>query len=181
MEEWKDVKGFENRYKISNKGNCWSQISGKMMKPVKDTNGYLFVNLKINGKSKHCSIHRLVAEAFIPNPDNLPEVNHKDENKSNPYVENLEWCDHTYNMMYNERHKKVGKKLHNRKDKSKKVYQYTLDNKLVNIWGSTMEIERELKICHTNVIQCCNGGFNLHEKWINKKTTKGYKWSYTPL
>ena len=117
MEEWKDIKGYEGIYQISNKGRVKSLHYGKEKilsgTPIKG--GYLFINLSKNGKTKPFYIHRLVAQAFLPNPDNLPDVNHKDEDKTNNYVENLEWCSRKYNINYGNRNeitkKKNGKKI----------------------------------------------------------------------
>ena len=105
MEEWKDIKGYEGLYQISNKGNVKSLGNNKTRKekilsPRKHS-GYFFVTLCKKGeKPKNFDIHRLVAEHFLLNPDNLPVVNHKDENKLNNNVENLEWCTFAYNTIY---------------------------------------------------------------------------------
>lgn len=95
-----DVIGYEGIYAVTGNGQVWSHKSNKFLKPSKLPNGYLQVGLTTDGKQKRFLVHRLVAEAYIPNPDNLSEVNHKDENKLNNCVENLEWCNHTYNMNY---------------------------------------------------------------------------------
>ena len=101
MEEiWKDIDGYDGIYKISNKGNVYSCISNKLMVGSITKSGYRQVILKGNGKIKAISIHRAVAQAFIENPNNLPQVNHKDENKLNNCVENLEWCSCKYNSNY---------------------------------------------------------------------------------
>lgn len=111
MEEWKDVVGFENNYKVSNYGKVISKSryvnnhgtlvlkQEKVMTPS-IVNGYLQYDLYINGKRCKMYAHRLVAEAFIQNSDNLPEVNHKDGNKKNNFVENLEWCSKAYNQQH---------------------------------------------------------------------------------
>lgn len=125
MEEWKDIKGYENIYQVSNLGrvkrlsyvvkNPGPRANGSMLKfkehllkPRKITHGYLSVMLYKNGVPKNYKIHRLVAQAFIPNLLNLPEVNHKDEDKTNNQVENLEWCTHIYNSNYGTRPKRIG-------------------------------------------------------------------------
>ena len=99
MEEtFKDVVGFEDLFKISNKGNLWSKRSQKILKQHIHKNGYYVCSTKIGGRKgvdKCFKIHRLVAEAFIPNPENKPTVNHKDTNKLNNNVENLEWATHS--------------------------------------------------------------------------------------
>ena len=101
-EIFREVPGYHGRYMVSNKGRVFSELHNKMLSPGKSKGGYLFVNLvkSKNGNIRHWSIHRLVAEAFIPNPNNLPEVNHKDENKLNNRADNLEWCSPTYNVNY---------------------------------------------------------------------------------
>lgn len=113
MEEiWKDIVGYEGFYKVSNfgrimslsrkdrRGKTWKE---KIIKQSCDKDGYLIVNLNRDGKMKTFRPHRIVAKAFIPNPKNLPEVNHKDENKQNNFFENLEWCTTRYNLTYGHR------------------------------------------------------------------------------
>ena len=116
IEEWRPVVGYEGLYEVSNtgrvrsldryvksKGESYWLRKGKMLSPAKDKNGYLKVNLSCNGKNNIIRVHRLVTEAFLPNPDNLPEVNHKDEDKTNNNVENLEWCNRKDNINYGTR------------------------------------------------------------------------------
>ena len=99
---WKDIKNYEGLYEVSNYGNVRSLKYGKIkyLKPADDGNGYYFVNLSKNGIVKNFKIHRLVANAFIPNPNNLPQINHKDEDKTNNKANNLEWCNNRYNTRY---------------------------------------------------------------------------------
>ena len=111
-EVWKNVVGYEGLYQVSNLGNVRSvdrnifngktlaKKRGKTMKSYVVRNGYVSTRLSKNGEVKNCLVHRLVAMAFIPNPNNLPQVNHKDENKQNNHVDNLEWCDRLYNNNY---------------------------------------------------------------------------------
>lgn len=119
-EEWRPIEGYEGLYEVSNTGQVRSLDmyvksrygnyrlhKGKVLSPAKDTNGYLTVLLSCNGKHKSIRVHRLVAQTFILNPDNLSEVNHKDEDKTNNSVENLEWCDRKYNINYGSRKDKV--------------------------------------------------------------------------
>lgn len=100
-EIWRPISGYENLYNISNCGNVFSIKNNRKIKPTKNYKGYLMIGLCKNKKRKSCLVHRLVAEAFIDNTNNLPEVNHKDENPSNNAASNLEWCTHKYNMNYN--------------------------------------------------------------------------------
>lgn len=116
-EEWRDIKGYEGLYQVSNLGRVRSldrkfiksngrmhSRKGKVLAPNTNPKGYFFVNISdINHKITPTRIHRLVAEAFIPNPNNLPQVNHIDEDKSNNSITNLEWCTNRYNTMYGTR------------------------------------------------------------------------------
>ena len=109
-EIWRPIEGYEGLYEVSNLGRVRSLDrffyrlhKGKVLSPTKDRYGYLTVTLNYNGKSKTIKIHRLVAQAFLPNPDNLPQVNHKDEVKSNNCVDNLEWCSAKYNVNFGTR------------------------------------------------------------------------------
>lgn len=111
-EIWKPVEGFEGLYEVSNLGRVKSLSNNKsrkerILKPAKTKNGYLYVGLCRNGKMKYFKVHRLVATAFIPNPEGLPEVNHKDESKSNNCVSNLEFCDRKYNINYGSHNKRA--------------------------------------------------------------------------
>lgn len=132
MEEiWKDIEGYEGWYQVSNLGRVRSVEryvnykktglsfrKSRILKLKSDYYGYRSVNLSVNCKVKTYKVHRLVAQAFIPNPNNLPCINHKDENKSNNFVSNLEWCSIAYNNTYGTRiertqatykkHKKAG-------------------------------------------------------------------------
>lgn len=154
----KDVVGYEGLYVVSNQGNIYSlnyKRTGKVvkLKPGIDKDGYLQVSLFKNGEVKR-RIHRLVAEAFIPNPKNLPEINHKDKNRQNNYVNNLEWCTNQYNIDYS---------------LAKQVLQYDLSGNLINVWKSTMEIQRCLGFFHGNISKCCLGIY---------KTSYGFIWRY---
>lgn len=128
-EVWKDIQGYEGLYQVSNLGRVRHlpytiKWGGKLEhRPLKESNqhkntgGYCIVVLSKNSKSKQFLIHRLVAQAFIPNPDNLPEVNHIDEDKTNNKVDNLEWCDRKYNINYGTRTERAVK---TRKENPKK-------------------------------------------------------------
>lgn len=128
MEIWKDVENFEGLYQISNLGRVKSVERVVHVEDPKkhrtytkhfpecikattlDSKGYVMVTLKKDGKTSRYRIHRLVAKAFIPNADNLPQVNHKDENKENNCVENLEWCTNDYNNNYGTRISRISEK-----------------------------------------------------------------------
>lgn len=121
QEVWKDIKEYEGKYQVSDLGrikslsrvtkNSKGEFKTKeiIMKPTKATNGYLLACLWKNNKQSKVNIHRLVANAFIDNPNNYKEINHKDEDKTNNRVENLEWCDHKYNMNYGNIKEKISK------------------------------------------------------------------------
>lgn len=98
--EWKLIEGFDGIYSVSNYGEVRNNKTGRLMKPIKNEKGYLRVGLTNNGKLKCMRVHRLVAQAFIPNPDNKPEVNHIDFNKENNCVSNLEWVTNQENTQY---------------------------------------------------------------------------------
>lgn len=171
MEEWKDIKGYEGHYQVSNLGRVRS-LGGTTWKSEKlmstERKNYERVGLYKDKRTKQLLVHRLVAEAFIPNPDNLPEINHKDENKLNNCVENLEWCTRHYNLNYGTRNKRIGKVHINRKDQSKPVLCVELNR----VFPSTHEAGRFLGKEHiqVDIIKCCMG-----KKY---KTVCGYHWQY---
>ena len=175
MEEiWRDVKEYEGYYQVSNRGIVKSlnyNHTGKegIMKAQDNGDGYLYVNLWKEGKMKSCTIHRLVAIAFLPNPNNLPEVNHISEDKSDNRVENLEWCSRLYNNTYNDRAKKAGKKQRNDPNKSKAVVGIHKINGLILEFPSAMEASRQTGIDQGNITRCCNGRY---------KSAGGFYWYY---
>ena len=141
----RDIKGYEELYAVTSCGRVWSYKRKRFLKPAKNKNGYLKVNLYKNGKMKTCRIHRLVAETYIPNPDNLPQVNHCDENKENNCINNLEWCDSKYNINYGTRTERTSKKV--RCIETKEVYP------------SLSIAAKENKISIGNLSSCCNGRY----------------------
>ena len=168
-EIWKDIEGYEGLYQVSNmgrvkslkrtiwcglNGGCYRTVPEKIRKGVDNGNGYLQVQLSKDGKVKQCRINRLVAQAFISNPDNLPCINHKDENKYNNCMDNLEWCSHSYNNTYNDRAKKAGKKL------SKPVFSVDKESGLIMFWESIKEAENCTGIGHGSISSCCQGKLN---------------------
>ena len=100
MEEWRAVPGYEGLYEVSNIGNVRNVRRNKLLRLLKTNNGYIRVFLCKNGIKTGFQVHRLVAQAFLPNPDNLPQINHKDEDKTNNNVTNLEWCTAKYNINF---------------------------------------------------------------------------------
>ena len=173
-EIWKDIDEFEGLYQISNLGNVKSlnyNRTGKerILKPGNNGCGYLFVILYKNGKLKHFTIHRLVANAFLENPDNKSDVNHKDEDKTNNNVDNLEWMTSKENNNYGTRNERMAKSLINHHKKSKSVLQFTKNVEFIKEWPSTMQIERELGFANSAISECCN------EK---RKSAYGYIWKF---
>ena len=158
------IKGYEN-YEVTTTGDVINTKTGRVLKQQKDKGGYMQVAL---GRKKRFLVHRLVAQAFIPNPLNLPCVNHRDEDKTNNSVDNLEWCTHEYNNNYGTHNKKIGESTTNGKQ-SKTVLQLRKDGSLVRVWPSVNEIKRQLGYSIGNISQCCNG---------KQHTAYGYKWSY---
>ena len=177
MEEWRDVKGFEGLYQVSNLGRVRSLNylhTGKerVLKQCKNNHGYQQVTLYKDGKVKKGKVHRLVAEAFIPNPDGLPCVNHIDECKTNNIVTNLEWCTVKYNTNYGTGIERMAKVQRNHPNRSTPVYQYTLDGSLVRSYLSTHEAARQTGYSRGNICACCYG---------KRKKAYGYIWSYAFL
>ena len=172
MEEWKNIKGYEGLYQVSNFGRVKSlnyHRTGKevLMKPgrfvMKSGNAYYGVKLYKDSKMNVKLVHRLVAEAFIPNPNNLPQVNHKDENGLNNRVDNLEWCTRKYNTNYGTARERMKEK------RSKPVYQYSIDGELIKEWPSLSEIGRQTGYSCGYISDCCNG---------KRKTAYGFIWRY---
>lgn len=178
MEIWKPIPNYEGIYQISNLGNVQSLDryevqsngikrfrKGRILKISIDKYGYNRVELNKNSNPKLYLVHRLVAETFIPNPNRYPEVNHKDEVKTNNKVDNLEWCTNKYNNTFGTRAKRIANKL------SKKVYQYDLNLNFLKEWPSTKECDK-YGFCSKHISACCIG---------KRKTHKGSIWSYTKL
>lgn len=177
QEIWKNVVGYEGIYEVSNLGNVRSldrtvpskyidvtaNIKGKQLKPIKNKYGYLRVNLCNDSGRKSKFVHRLVAMAFIENPNNFPQINHKDENKLNNSVENLEWCSAKYNCNYGSHNLLCS--LHNRNKKGKPVIGINTKGEIIT-FPSMREAERN-GFNARGVWACCNG---------RQKTHKGYEW-----
>lgn len=150
-EIWKDCKGYEGLYQVSNLGRVWSIRSQRYLKGSYDKDGYIQVYLTAkNGKTKIERVHRLVALVFLDNPNNYPQVNHKDENKGNNCVDNLEWRDAKYNTTYS-------------KDKAIKCIE------LNKVYKCSQDAAKELNIDGSSIRKCCKGQL---------KTCTGYLWEY---
>lgn len=186
-EIWKDIKGYENIYQVSNLGriktldkyvNClYGQkrlIKEKIIKTFKNNNGYFITSLYVNSKSKKFLVHRLVAEAFIPNPDNKPQINHIDGNKENNCVDNLEWVTQSENELHaskfglTKRQKEVVAE-NNKKLKSKRVFQYNLNGTFIKEYESVSSAAKQNNFATGAIANCCR-----------KERTKayGYIWEY---
>lgn len=175
--EWREIKQSE-QYEISNTGLIRKKDGGDLVSPY-DNKGYL--RIKLNGKN--FLVHRLVAEAFIPNPDNLETVNHKNLNKKDNRVENLEWMSNADNIRHAVSNKDgrleclqksmslVGKKYgaENGRRSRKPVAQYDLDGNLIAIFPSAREADKLTGIGYKQISAVCNG---------NKKTAHGYVWRF---
>lgn len=168
VEAWKDYKNY---YQVSNFGRIFSKRYNKIMKPTLSVYGYYRVCIYDSPKHyKNELVHRIVAQVFIPNPDNLPEVNHKDECKTNNNVNNLEWCTNYYNQNYGSHQANCAKAHLNHPSYSKPVDVYDLDMNFIETLPSSKECGRKYKVQHSNVRYCCNGG-----KWSDKTHTTWWK------
>lgn len=152
-EEWKDVIGYEGLYQVSNKGNLRSFHKGKckLLSLCVGKHGYVVALLHNKNGRKHVRVHRLVAQAFIPNPNNLPYINHKNEIKTDNCVENLEWCTAEYNVNYGTSAQRISEK------QSVAVLQYDLDGSLVCRYNGLSEAERINGYKHCSISEVCTG------------------------
>ena len=199
---WKPVVGYEGLYEVSNTGlikslNCYNLKTPHLLSLCFNANGYLKVGLSKNNKTKQMLVHRIVAEAFIPNPDNLEMVNHRDEDKTNNNVNNLEWCTRSYNQLYSiglhpERKKVFG---NNFKDKdgcclsswtkkgkahkyNKKVALLNDENKVERIFESPAMAAKEMNLYSGNVVAVCKANTHLvigdKQQIVKKRKTGGH-------
>ena len=166
-EIWKDITGYEGLYQVSNLGNVKSlgndkNRKEKILRQTENKSGYLRVTLCKDGKPRYYLSHRLVANVFIKNEAPLfyTQVNHKDENKTNNRVENLEFCDAQYNNTYGSRIEKC----------LKPVYQFTLDGTFVNEYPSMVYINRKFGFGNGSICKCCTGKI---------RSSHGFKWSHS--
>lgn len=166
MEIWKDIQEYKD-YKISNYGNVKSLKKDKerILKPSKSSSGYLQVTLCKNGIIKNVFVHRLVANAFVPNELKFEEINHIDENKLNNHSNNLEWCNRKYNMNYGTIKEKMSV------SKMKKVVKLDKQNNVIQIYNSIKIAAIQNNCLETNIVACCK-----HRN--SAKTCKGFKWEY---
>lgn len=161
-EIWTPIEGYETRYAISNFGAVKSIKTNKLLKQ-EIRRDYYSVQLFDGHNYKHQSIHRLVAKHFIDNPQHFLYVNHKDENKLNNNVNNLEWCTHSYNVNY-------GSAIERSKEKrSSKVHQFDKNGVLINTFDSIADAERITGIFNPNIVKCCKG---------KRKSAGKFVWRY---
>ena len=183
MEIFKEIEGYEGLYAVSNYGHIkslprkifnhkgfWNREE-RIIKPEKDSKGYLRVSFCVNGKSHTFKVHRLVAQAFIPNPECKPQVNHIDGNKQNNNVENLEWCTNQENQIH-----AVKTGLYHKNytpSNSRKILQINKDtDEVIAKYPSINAALRHFNLSVTkraNIVECCRG---------KQKTGYGYKWKY---
>lgn len=161
MEIWKDVKGYEGKYQVSNLGrikslNYHRENIEKIMTPRTDKDGYIIISLCLRGVNKTKKVHRIVAEAFISNPNNLPQVNHIDEDKTNNNANNLEWCTSKYNTEYSQ---------------AKQVIGIKLDGTSIVKFKSIVEASKFVGVSKQCISECCN-----KRRWV--KSAGGYKWYF---
>lgn len=190
QEIWKDIKGFEGLYQVSNFGRVKSirhlktSYCGAMRKnhilatQDKGDFRYKLVTLRVKGKSRSVGVHRLVAEAFLPNPQNLPVINHRDENPSNNHVDNLEWCTQRKNVLYSMAlHDRLRKEKPQRnRDKERPICAFTKDGAFVGRFESIIEASLSpivttpcLRAVRCRIRQCLRGEIPY---------AGGYKWKY---
>jgi hypothetical protein len=161
-EIWKDIPGYEGLYKVSNLGNVFSLRSERCLAQHPVKGGYLLVPLALGGKRRFWLVHRLVAMAFIPNPDNLPEVNHKDENTTNNHEKNLEWCTRKYNANY-------GTALQRMAATNSKPVVQLKGGEVVKTYESIKAAGEDTGFDRGNISKCCTG---------KSRTYKGYEWRF---
>lgn len=163
VEIWKPIKGYEELYEVSDLGRVRSLRTGKEMKQRTGYDGYIRVALTKQGQQKSRLLHRLVAGAFVANPQELPEVNHKDEDKTNNLPKNLEWCTHRYNSNYGTRLERMAKTNY------VPVIQYTIGGQEVARYASILEAAEAFPKSGKHISCCCKG---------KRKTAGGYVWKY---
>lgn len=182
----KQVVGYEGLYEVDQFGRVYSidriktvvdngriyekHIAGKQMKQSIHTKGYKTVSLTKNGSTKTMFVHRIVAEAFLPNPSNLPMVNHKDEDKTNNCIDNLEWCTASYNRTYGKAIERQAKKIRGREsDKKIAIIQKDTNGEFLNWFDSLTKAAEKVNGSTSSISAVCKG---------KRKTAYGYLWEY---
>lgn len=160
--EWRTVKEYDH-YEVNQYGDVRHKQRKRILKPRSNKGGYLYVNFKINGKNINFAVHRIVANAFIPNPNGYTEVNHKDYDKNNNCVNNLEWV----TSSDNKRH--AYKLEENKKSRGKKVKQYTKDGNYIKTFDSLSLAAKEFNCSVCAISNCCLG---------RSKSSQGFLWRF---
>lgn len=180
-EEWRDIKGYEGKYQVSNLGrvrslNYHRENREEILSNIPNKEGYLQVSLYKNGKSKPFYIHKLVALYFIENPNNYKEVNHKDENKSNNKASNLEWCTREYNLNYGTRTQRVSEKLKGSNHPSSRKIKCITTGREFNCIKEAAEYYKLTDSQVNHITNCCRG----KRKSAGKHPVTGEKlvWKY---
>ena len=173
MEIWKDIEGYDN-YMVSNQGRVKSlnyKHTGKeqVLKPIKHNKGYLMVRIYKNGKSKNFKVHRLVAQAFIPNTENKSFIDHINTDRTDNSVDNIRWVtlkENNNNPLTKE--KQVGK-IGKLNPNHKPILQFDKNMNFIRKWECAYDVQRELGFKQSNISNCCNG---------KRKTSYGYLWKH---
>ena len=186
-EIWKAIEGYEGLYQVSNLGRVRSLdrtvtqhhpetgkdvtyvVHGQIMAPYFNVHGYQCVRLRSENGRRTFLVHRLVAKAFVPNPNGYDIVNHKDESRDNNHADNLEWCTQEYNVNYGTSIQRLSESHINRSDLSKTVEMLSLDGELLKEFPSAREAARFVGASNSNISRCCRD---------HSKTCKGYRWRY---
>lgn len=182
---WKDIEGYDGRYQVSIDGSVrsvdWLVVNangvkhifrGRTLKPCLNAIGYYVVNLTKNGVSSPVLLHRIIAKAFIANPNGYNEVNHINENRSDNSIDNLEWCTHLHNVRHGTAIQRATKKKINNASFSNRVAQYSKNGEFIAEYPSAKEASRVTGAPYVPIVKCCHG---------IKKTSGGYKWKYITI
>lgn len=181
-EIWADIASFEGIYQISNMGRLKSfkdLSDGRILSLKNGKRDYFSIVLRYGKKIRHTRIHRLVAESFIPNPYGKPQVNHKDGNRQNNKVWNLEWVTEKENARHAVDHnpntvKNMNK--YNQVVRPRMIQQYTLDNRLLATYWNAVEAEKATGVCHRNILQVANR--DEYKPGMIRKQAGGFIWKF---
>lgn len=184
VEIWKDIKGYEGFYQVSNLGRIKriekqitmynkntkynKVIKEKELKQTKNKKGYLYVSLCKNGEIKKQRVHRLVAEAFLEKKDGFNEINHRNEKRHDNRAENLEYCTHVYNLNYGNHNQKLSKTLRENNKNKIKIIQMDRKGNILNEYESLMDASRSTNIPEPNICACCKGIYKQTHNFIFK-------------
>lgn len=169
-EIWMTLKDFPN-YEISTAGQVKSYIHKKpvILSQYINKAGYATICLTYMGKRYFRYVHRLVAQTFIPNPENFSQINHINEVKCDNRINNIEWCTPYYNTHYGSRNERIGLSSTGRKRQKHSILQLTKNDEVVNMFSSAGEAERKTGFHHSSILKCCKG--EVH-------SVGGFKWKY---